>query len=309
MLGDNITRVGWPKCGEIDIAEMIGGGENRDDSIYGTLHWDANNAHAYHGSSAKELPDPQIFHDDYHVFEIEWSAAEIVWRLDGTEFFRTSVDTALWPTMDEFHRNFFIVLNLAVGGNWPGYPDASTVFPQQMRVDWVRVYQANPAAPPTVSLPPASTRVTVGANAEFAVTASGAGSLTYQWRRNGANVSGATSPTLTLANVQPANAGVYTVAVTNAHGTTVSAGAILGIDSVAKIAGSGNQVLFDVTHLNGNVYDRCSLRGPPSRSPPTPARSRASPTSTSPTTSCRSSFPAPARSRSRSTTPPARPRP
>lgn len=262
MLGDNITSVGWPKCGEIDIAEMIGGGENRDDSIYGTLHWDANNAHASHGSSAKELPDPQLLHDDYHVFEIEWSASAIVWRLDGAEYFRASVDTALWPTMDEFHRNFFIVLNLAVGGNWPGYPDASTVFPQQMRVDWVRVYQADPVTPPIVSVPPASTRVAVGAAAEFAVTAGGTGSLTYQWRRNGANLPGATSPTLTLANVQPADAGVYTVAVTNANGTTLSAGAILGLDSAAKIAGSGTQVLFDVIHPNGNVYDQVLLTGP-----------------------------------------------
>lgn len=263
MLGDNITTVGWPKCGEIDIVEMIGGGENRDDSLYGTLHWDANNAHANYGSPAKELPDPQILHDDYHVFEVEWNASAIVWRLDGAEYFRTSVDTALWPTMDEFHRDFFLILNLAVGGNWPGYPDASTVFPQQMRVDWVRVYQAaDPVAPPVVSVPPTSTRATVGASAQFAVTAGGAGSLTYQWRRNGAAVPGATSPTLTLANVQPADAGVYTVAVTNANGTTVSAGAILGLESTAKIVGSGNQVLFDVTHPNGNVYDQVVLTGP-----------------------------------------------
>lgn len=262
MLGDNISTVGWPKCGEIDIAEMIGGGENRDDSIYGTLHWDANNAHASHGSSAKELPDPQMLRDDYHVFEVEWNASAIVWRLDGAEYFRTSVDTALWPTMDEFHRNFFFVLNLAVGGNWPGYPDASTVFPQQMRVDWIRVYQADPASPPIISVPPASTRATVGATAQLAVTASGADSLTYQWRRNGAALPGATSSTLTLAGVQPADAGVYTVAVTNANGTTLSAGAILGIDSAAKIAGSGRQVLFDVTHPNGNVYDQVLLTGP-----------------------------------------------
>lgn len=262
MLGDSIATAGWPKCGEIDIVEMIGGGENRDDSIYGTLHWDANNTHASHGSSAKELPDPQLLRDDYHVFELEWNASVIVWRLDGAEFFRTSVDTALWPTMDEFHRNFFLVLNLAVGGNWPGYPDATTVFPQQMRVDWVRVYQVDPAGPPVVSVPPVSTHVAVGATAEFAVTAGGAGALTYQWRRNGAALPGATSPTLTLTNVQPAEAGVYSVAVTNANGTTVSAGATLGIDSAAKIAGSGTQVLFDVHHLNGNVYDQVLLTGP-----------------------------------------------
>lgn len=139
MLGDNITSVGWPRCGEIDIMEMVGGGENRDDTMYGTLHWDAS-GHASYGSPPKELPDPQFFYQAFHVFEIEWNSNEIIWRLDGTEFFRTSVNTAQWPTMDEFHRPFFIILNLAVGGNWPGYPNASTVFPQYMNIDWVRVY-------------------------------------------------------------------------------------------------------------------------------------------------------------------------
>ena len=141
MLGTNITTIGWPKCGEIDIVEMIGGGENRDDTIYGTLHWDANNSHASYGSGPKELPDPQFFYQDYHVFEVEWTTTEVIWKLDGVEHFRTSIDTSLWPTMNEFHHPFFIVMNVAVGGNWPGYPNRTTVFPQRMHIDWVRVYQ------------------------------------------------------------------------------------------------------------------------------------------------------------------------
>jgi beta-glucanase (GH16 family) len=141
MLGDNIKTVGWPRCGEIDIMEMIGGGENRDDTLHGTLHWNTTNSHASHGSGPHELPDPQFFHQDYHVFEVEWSASRVIWKLDGVEYFRASIDTARWPTMDEFHQPFFIILNLAVGGKWPGYPNQATVFPQYMRVDWVRVYQ------------------------------------------------------------------------------------------------------------------------------------------------------------------------
>jgi beta-glucanase (GH16 family) len=141
MLGDNISTVGWPKSGEIDIMEMIGGGENRDDTVYGTLHWDANNSHASIGSGAHELPDPQFFYQDYHVFEVEWQPKEMIWRLDGLEYFRTPIDPAVQPTMEEFQRPFFIIMNLAVGGNWPGRPDRTTVFPQTMRVDWVRVYQ------------------------------------------------------------------------------------------------------------------------------------------------------------------------
>ncbi len=141
MLGDNITTVGWPKCGEIDIMELIGGGENRDDTIYGTMHWEENGSHVMAGSGPIELPDPQFFYQDYHVFEIEWNATTIIWRLDSVEYFRASVDTTVFPNREEFQRPFFIILNLAVGGNWPGNPNHNTVFPQYMYVDWVRVYQ------------------------------------------------------------------------------------------------------------------------------------------------------------------------
>jgi beta-glucanase (GH16 family) len=140
MMGDNISEVGWPKGGEIDIMEMIGGGKGRDDTTHGTLHWEANGKHASHGGS-KQLPDHKMFHQDYHVFEIEWDADDIAWKLDGHEYFKTSVNTTAWPTMTAFHQPFFIILNLAVGGNWPGNPNETTVFPQTMEVDWVRVYQ------------------------------------------------------------------------------------------------------------------------------------------------------------------------
>ena len=141
MLGDNITTVGWPRCGEIDIMEMIGGGENRDDTTYGTIHWDENGNHAFVGSGPVELHDPQFFYQDYHAFEIEWNSTTIIWRLDGVEYWRASVDTTEFPNREEFHRPFFILLNMAVGGNWPGSPNHKTVFPQYMYVDWVRVYQ------------------------------------------------------------------------------------------------------------------------------------------------------------------------
>ena len=155
MLGTNITTVGWPKCGEIDIMEMIGGGENRDDSVYGTLHWDAN-GHASAGSGRIELVDPEIFHDDYHVFEVEWSPTTMVWKIDGAETARVSIDPIVWPEKEEFQKPFFIVLNLAVGGDWPGPPDASTVFPQALAVDWVRVYtSAGTASAPVITTQPA----------------------------------------------------------------------------------------------------------------------------------------------------------
>ena len=141
MMGTNISNVGWPKCGEIDLMELIGGGENRDDTIYGTIHWDENGSHASVGSGAHELPDPQFFYQDYHVFEIEWNSTQIISRLDSVEYFRAGVDTATYPNRSEFHAPFFVILNVAVGGNWPGNPNHNTVFPQYMYVDWVRVYQ------------------------------------------------------------------------------------------------------------------------------------------------------------------------
>jgi beta-glucanase (GH16 family) len=122
--------------------ELIGGGENRDDTIYGTAHWaDANGNHQSRGSGPVELPDPQFFHQDYHVFELEWNATTLTWRLDGRQYFTLSIAGA---DMDEFRQPFFLLLNVAVGGNWPGSPNRTTVFPQEMRVDWVRVYQAAP---------------------------------------------------------------------------------------------------------------------------------------------------------------------
>lgn len=174
MLGSNITTVGWPKSGEIDIMEMIGGGEDRDDSFYGTLHWDAN-GHASTGTGRHELPDPQILADDYHVFEIEWNSLVIIWRRDGVEFGRSSIDVSQWPTMTEFHENFFILLNLAVGGNWPGNPDATTTWPQRLLVDWVRVYHPAATTSPTL----ASATVTAGHDVNLS-----AGNATgpFQWQ-------------------------------------------------------------------------------------------------------------------------------
>jgi len=135
MLGSNIDKVGWPKCGEIDIMEMIGGGEGRDNVTHGTLHWDAN-GHQELGNSEKLSSG--IFMDDFHEFTIKWDSVKVEWLLDNKIYSTLDITEEL---MSEFHQHFFIILNLAVGGNWPGNPTEQTVFPQEMVVDYVRVYQ------------------------------------------------------------------------------------------------------------------------------------------------------------------------
>jgi len=219
MLGTNITTVGWPKCGEIDIMEMIGGGENRDDSVYGTIHWDAN-GHASTGSSRIELADPDIFHDDYYVFAVEWSATNIIWSIDGVETARVSIDRTTNPDREEFHAPFFIVLNLAVGGDWPGAPDVSTEFPQVLAVDWVRVYQR--ASTPEITAQPIAVSVAAGGAATFSVSVSGEPAPTLQWQRDGVAIAGATSATLRIGSVTAADAGNYRVIATNIYGTAIS---------------------------------------------------------------------------------------
>lgn len=134
-LGENISAVSWPACGEIDIMEMIGG-SGRENTVYGTVHWD-NNGHASYGGQ-KTLSTGK-FSDDFHVYSIIWDTNKIEWYIDNVRF----VVVDITPShMSEFHKEQFILLNVAVGGDWPGNPDATTQFPQTMEVDYVRVYQS-----------------------------------------------------------------------------------------------------------------------------------------------------------------------
>jgi hypothetical protein len=139
MLGDNITELGWPACGEIDIMEMVGGSQDvRDNTVHGTVHWDSNGNWANFGGSTRL--EQGIFNDKFHVFSIIWDDSKIVWLLDNVPYHE--IDTTP-QGLNEFRESFFFLFNIAVGGNWPGSPDGTTVFPQQMAVDYVRVFQKN----------------------------------------------------------------------------------------------------------------------------------------------------------------------
>jgi beta-glucanase (GH16 family) len=137
MLGINITDGGWPQCGEIDIMEMVG---HEPSTIHGTAHWGSSwDVHQYSGESI-ELSNGQAFSEQFHLFSIDWQQDEIKWYMDDQLFYSISPNQMNGQPYP-FNASFFFIMNIAVGGNWPGYPDASTVFPQEMVIDCVRVFQ------------------------------------------------------------------------------------------------------------------------------------------------------------------------
>lgn len=143
MLGTNIDAVGWPNCGEIDIMENIG---SVPSTVHGTVHGPGYSGGGGIGGSYV-LQGAQLA-DDFHVYAVEWQADRIRWFIDGQQYF--SITPAQLPAGSPwvFNSPHFLLLNVAVGGNWPGDPDGSTVFPQRMTVDYVRVYKAEQGVTP-----------------------------------------------------------------------------------------------------------------------------------------------------------------
>lgn len=140
MLGSNFNDVGvgWPKCGEIDIMELVGGNAaGKNDKIYGTVHWDNAGSYASYGGN-KTLTNGKIFADEFHVFSLVWNDKFIRWYLDDVQYHVIDISPS---ELSEFQAKFFFIFNVAVGGNWPGIPDGTTVLPQRMVVDYVRVFQ------------------------------------------------------------------------------------------------------------------------------------------------------------------------
>ncbi len=144
MLGEDIDKAGWPTCGEIDIMENIG---KEPALAHGTIH-----GPGYSGAngigSPYSLPNNQPIADDFHVFAVEWEPTAIRFYVDK-DLYTTRVPADLPKgTKWVYDHPFFLLLNVAVGGGWPGSKDASSVFPQEMLVDYVRVYRGStpPAA-------------------------------------------------------------------------------------------------------------------------------------------------------------------
>lgn len=136
MLGESKAKLGWPACGEIDIMEQLGHEPGR---LHATLH-----GPGYSGakgiSGAIALPAGAALSDAYHIYAVDWSPKKITWSLDGRVYFVLTPSQLPTGTSWVFDAPMFLLLNLAVGGNWPGSPDATTSFPQTLLVDYVRVY-------------------------------------------------------------------------------------------------------------------------------------------------------------------------
>ena len=135
LLGNNIGTVDWPDCGEIDIMENVG---KEPDKVHGTIHgpgyWGGDGL-----GGSYTLPSGK-FADDFHVFAVEWEPSAIRFYVDGHLYeTRTPADLPAGKAW-VFDHPFFILLNVAVGGDWPGNPDGTTTFPQRMLVDYVKVY-------------------------------------------------------------------------------------------------------------------------------------------------------------------------
>ena len=134
MLGNSISTVGWPSCGEIDIMEIQGQNPFRN---FGTIHWaDASGQHVSFGGIYNSSVSLAA---GFHTFAVSRTGSSIKWYVDRIQYAEANISGGINST-SEFQGPFFILLNVAVGGNFVGSPDGTTVFPQQMQVDWVRVW-------------------------------------------------------------------------------------------------------------------------------------------------------------------------
>jgi beta-glucanase (GH16 family) len=182
MLGTNIDSVGWPTCGEIDIMENIGKTSDQG-TAHGTIHGPQSGGD-YNGGAGVggtfTLPAGAALADDFHIFAVEWTTNQIQWFVDTNLYFTATPARLPGGATWVFTHPQFLLLNVAVGGYWPGYPDGTTVFPQQMLVDYVRVYSYVAAAPSPIAV-----AIQPGAQVSWPTTAG------TTWTLQSANAAGA----------------------------------------------------------------------------------------------------------------------
>jgi beta-glucanase (GH16 family) len=128
MLGTTFGQYGWPGCGEIDIMEHV----NNSGNVLGTIHWNGPSGYSYYTAM-----NSGVGFSGYHVYSLYWDAGRLVWQIDYQDRGTANIANSINST-EEFHRGFFAILNLAVGGNWPGPPNSGTPFPANFNIDWIR---------------------------------------------------------------------------------------------------------------------------------------------------------------------------
>ena len=140
LLGENITEIDWPGCGEIDIMEVIG---HQPGVVNSTVHY--TNDENKHESDGTGFDSGMDLSANYHIYRVDWSPESMKFYMDDNLVH----EVFIMDDMKEFLRSFYIIFNVAVGGNWPGDPDETTVFPQRMLIDWVRVYSKDDLVKPS----------------------------------------------------------------------------------------------------------------------------------------------------------------
>ncbi|AQS05577.1 family 16 glycosylhydrolase [Clostridium beijerinckii] len=255
MLGENISQVSWPKCGEIDIMEHI----NNESAIHGTIHWDStgNNTHAQYGAAS-----PNIDVTQYHVYSIEWDASSIKWFVDGTQYLEANIANNINGT-DEFHKPFFILFNLAIGGNWPGNPDGSTPFPAKMYVDYVRVYQhGDNNQTPAPTAPAVPSGLSAAASNQSSINVSwnaSSGATGYDLKVDNNIISNVTSPYVN-SGLTENSTHTYAVRAKNANGTSSWSNSISATTKASSNPTTGSWApntaykVGDIVSYNGKNY-------------------------------------------------------
>jgi beta-glucanase (GH16 family) len=251
MLGTNITTTPWPGCGEIDIMENIG---REPKKVYGTIHGPGYSGGSGVGGSYTSVPD---LADDFHLYAIEWDTNVIRWYIDNTQYFSATpanIGTNTWV----FDRAQFFLLNVAVGGNWPGNPDGTSVFPQKMLVDYVHVYNFVPAPPnsPTgFTVSPGSAKVYLNWDASIGAS----GYVLKRATNSGGPYTTIASPATnnyTDSGVANCSTYYYVVSATNSLGSSTNSSeqiASLGAFAFAVNSGGGaaGQFVADANFAGG----------------------------------------------------------
>ncbi len=248
MLGNNFSSVGWPACGEIDIMECV----NTTSTCVGTIHWNSGGHVSYGGSRGVSGMT------GWHTYSIEWTPSSIKWFVDGVQYHEANIANSINST-EEFHRPFFLILNFAVGGNWPGSPSSSTVFPAAYKIDYVRVYQDNggtPTPPPsggTVSIRCSANNLYASADLNVGNYVIGNRSSVSTWEQ----FTQVTNSDGTVSFRASAN-GMYVSADTNLGGRLIANRSSIGTwEKFRKINNSNGTVSLQA--LSNNMYVCCDL--------------------------------------------------